>query len=181
MSTSEFLGYPYDPRVHRLRQEGLSAKQIEELIERWFAENGDSTTDPDDGSEPPPPDSEVPDANAQVMDHKASCRAATTEDITLNGLQIIDGVQVYEGERVLVWHQFDARQNGIYKASQYDWVRSTDANEDVDVSSGMYFMVTEGAAYAGEMFALRTPDPIVVGSTHLTFEAITDELDGGTF
>ena len=47
------------------------------------------------------------DATAVGLDVKDSARVATTEDITLSGVQTIDGVGVLAGERVLVKNQTD--------------------------------------------------------------------------
>jgi hypothetical protein len=59
---------------------------------------------------------------------KAEVRAATTENIILSGEQIIDGVSVVTGDRVLVKNQTDATQNGIYIVSISEWTRSPDTN-----------------------------------------------------
>lgn len=68
------------------------------------------------------------DSVAQGIDAKASCKAATTANITLSGNQTIDGVAVVAGDRVLVKNQSSAAQNGIYVADSSTWSRSADAN-----------------------------------------------------
>lgn len=68
------------------------------------------------------------DSVAQGIDAKASCRAATTANITLSGAQTIDGVAVIAGERVLVKNQSSAAENGIYVAAASTWSRAADAN-----------------------------------------------------
>ncbi len=68
------------------------------------------------------------DSVAQGLDAKASCRAATTANITLSGTQTIDGVAVIAGERVLVKNQSSAADNGIYVAAASTWSRAADAN-----------------------------------------------------
>jgi hypothetical protein len=65
---------------------------------------------------------------AQGIDAKASCRAATTANITLSGNQTIDGVAVIAGDRVLVKNQSSAAENGIYVAAVSTWSRASDAN-----------------------------------------------------
>ena len=65
---------------------------------------------------------------AQGIDAKASCRAATTANITLSGNQTIDGVAVIAGDRVLVKNQSSAADNGIYVAAASTWSRAADAN-----------------------------------------------------
>lgn len=68
------------------------------------------------------------DSIAQGIDAKASCRAATTANITLSGNQTIDGVAVIAGDRVLVKNQSSAAENGIYVAAVSTWSRASDAN-----------------------------------------------------
>ena len=59
---------------------------------------------------------------------KQPCVAGTLANITLSGLQTIDGHAVAAGDRVLVKNQGTASQNGIYLASASAWTRSLDAN-----------------------------------------------------
>ena len=59
---------------------------------------------------------------------KQPCVVATLANITLSGLQTIDGYTVTEGQRVLVKNQGTAANNGIYLASAGPWSRSEDAN-----------------------------------------------------
>jgi len=59
---------------------------------------------------------------------KQPCVAATLTNITLSGLQTIDGHPVVAGNRVLVKNQGTASENGIYLASSSTWTRSEDAN-----------------------------------------------------
>lgn len=57
---------------------------------------------------------------------KGNVDVATTGNITLSGLQTIDGFTTLEGSRVLVKDQTDPTENGIYDASSGAWVRSLD-------------------------------------------------------
>jgi len=59
---------------------------------------------------------------------KAECQVATTGNITLSGLQTIDGYTTLANDRVLVKNQSTSSQNGIYVASSGAWARSSDAN-----------------------------------------------------
>jgi hypothetical protein len=59
---------------------------------------------------------------------KQPCVAATLANITLSGLQAIDGHTLVAGDRVLVKDQTTASQNGIYLASATAWTRSLDAD-----------------------------------------------------
>jgi hypothetical protein len=109
------------------------------------------------------------DASRSGLDVKASVRAATTANITLSGPQTIDGVAVIAGDRVLVKDQSTASANGIYVVAASTWSRSTDADTDAEVHAGMFTFVEEGTVNADSGWVLSTNNPIVVGSTSLTF------------
>jgi phage-related tail fiber protein len=109
------------------------------------------------------------DASRSGLDVKASVRAATTANITLSGTQTIDGVSLIAGDRVLVKDQSTASGNGIYVVAASTWSRSTDADTDAEVHAGMFTFVEEGTVNADSGWVLSTNNPIVVGSTSLTF------------
>jgi hypothetical protein len=74
-------------------------------------------------------------ANKQYVDFVAAGLSwkqpvivATLANITLSGLQTIDGYTTLAGDRVLVKNQSNAAQNGIYIAATGAWARSTDAD-----------------------------------------------------
>jgi hypothetical protein len=101
---------------------------------------------------------------------KAPVRLATTgSNITLSGLQTIDGVALAAGDRVLVKDQTDATTNGLYNASTGNWTRTIDANNNSQFAQGMQVVATAGTANAGTNFQLTAASPIVVGTSHLTF------------
>ena len=109
------------------------------------------------------------------LDFKNSCRVASTANITLSGLQTIDGVSVIANDRVLVKNQTTASQNGIYVADAGAWTRSTDADGSPtnEVSSGLYTFVEEGTSNADSGWVLTTNNPITVGTTSLAFTQFT--------
>jgi len=106
---------------------------------------------------------------------KAACNAATTTnetDITLSGTQTIDGVALVAGDRVLVKNQdTNPEENGIWVVDSGVWSRAEDAdgNPQGEVSQGMYTVVIDGTANDSTAWILTTPNPIVVGTTPLTF------------
>lgn len=100
---------------------------------------------------------------------KAPVRLATTGNITLSGLQTIDGVLTAEGDRVLVKNQNVGAQNGIYNASSGNWTRALDFNGARDVVSGTQVFVSRGAVNSNFLYAISTADPIVIGTTAITF------------
>ena len=114
-------------------------------------------------------------------DYKQSVRAATTGPVgnllaTSNMTNTVDGVTLAVNDRILVKDQADAKQNGIYfvltlgTGADGTWRRSLDADGgNSKVTSGMTTTVTEGSDNASKTFKLSTPDPILVGTTELTF------------
>lgn len=106
---------------------------------------------------------------------KGPCRVATTANITLSGLQTIDGVALADGDRVLVKNQTDARDNGIRIASTGNWERSADFRNNRDIVTGTQVYVTSGSASANRWYGLTAANPVKVGTTNLTF-AVSDNL-----
>ena len=100
---------------------------------------------------------------------KVPCRCATTANITLSGLQTIDGITVVADDRVLVKNQSTASQNGIYAASSSAWVRTIDCDGTFDLKNGTLVRVNGGTVNAGTWYAVSTADPITVGTTALSF------------
>lgn len=104
---------------------------------------------------------------------KAPCRAATTAAVVLSGEQVIDGVTLVAGDRVLVKDQAGGADNGIWTVSAGAWSRAPDLDTAGSVVSGMRTYVNTGTMNGGREFALTTPDPIVIGTTALTFGDLT--------
>ena len=77
---------------------------------------------------------------------KQPCAVATLTNITLSGLQLIDGYTTLDGDRVLVKNQGTAADNGIYIASAGPWVRSFDANAWQEFVSAISFIESGGQA-----------------------------------
>src|SRR6185437_9853899 len=79
------------------------------------------------------PSSSTPNAGLAV---KAAVRVATTANITLSGLQTIDGIALSAGDRVLVKNQTDQTTNGIYNVSSGNWALSSDFQNNTQLASG---------------------------------------------
>lgn len=109
------------------------------------------------------------DAARSGLDVKQSVKVATTANITLSGTQTIDGVALSGGERVLVKNQSTGSDNGIWVVDASAWSRSSDADTDAEVTSGMFTFVEEGTVNADSGWVLTTNNPITVGTTALTF------------
>ncbi len=103
---------------------------------------------------------------------KAPCLVATTgANITLSGVQMIDGVTVgNNSERVLVKDQTIQSQNGIYIASTGNWVPAADWNNNNNVVTGTLVLAAGGTVNAGILFAQTCADnPIVIGTSNVAF------------
>jgi len=119
------------------------------------------------------------DAVATGLDCKASVLVATNTHITLSGSpQIIDGISVTVGDRVLVKNQSPATDNGIYVVASGAWTRATDADSNAEVTPGMFTFVEQGAIYGASGWVLSTTGTIVLGTTALTFSQFSG---GGTY
>lgn len=100
---------------------------------------------------------------------KAPVRCATTANITLSGLQTVDGVALAADDRVLVMNQTTASQNGIYTASTGAWSRAIDFNGSRDVVKGTAVYVTDGSTNAGAYYYVSSSNPITIGTSSITF------------
>lgn len=111
------------------------------------------------------------DSVAEGLKPKQAVRAATTADIViataLNAGDIIDGVTLANGDRVLVKNQTAAETNGIYVAGVTP-ARSSDFDSlsPIDEINGAYTFVQEGTVNAGRGYvqsgavAVLDTDPI---------------------
>jgi hypothetical protein len=123
------------------------------------------------------------DSVSQGLDVKQSVRVSTTANIDLStaleASDVIDGVTLVAGNRVLVKHQTSGADNGIYVVqSSGAAVRADDANVSSEVTAGFFTFVEEGTLYGNTGWVLTTDNPITLGSTELTF---TQFSGTGTF
>lgn len=108
------------------------------------------------------------DALAQGYKWKDPVRAATTGNITLSGVQTIDGVSVIAGDRVLVKAQSTGSANGIYLAASGSWTRATDFDAASELVGASCF-VSEGSTLGNSVWVMTTDAPITIGTTSLVF------------
>lgn len=110
------------------------------------------------------------DAARSGLDVKASVKVIATSNISLSGTSTaIDGVSLTAGDRVLVAGQNTGAQNGIYEVKSGAWSRAADADEDAEVTAGLFTFVEKGDTYADSGWVLTTDGPITLGSTALSF------------
>lgn len=124
------------------------------------------------------------------LDYKQSTRVVTTTNINLTGgaPSLVDGVSLSLGDRILVTAQNTGTQNGLYyvttlgSGANGTWARTSDGNENGEIEAGMIVIATEGVIYADTQWKLITDDPIVIGSTALTFTQnyMANSISSGT-
>jgi hypothetical protein len=100
-----------------------------------------------------------------------SARAATTANITLSGLQTVDGVVLAVADRVLVKDQTTTSQNGVWLAAAGAWSRATDYNTTVEVSNSAVF-VLEGTVNLKSTWVQTSTSP-VIGTDPIVFTAFS--------
>jgi len=104
---------------------------------------------------------------------KDPCVVATTANITLSGIQTIDGIVLEADDRVLVKDQTDGSENGIYLVKTGAWVRAADWDGDRDIRHGTMMSVSRGTVNGLNVFHVNTVDPISVGTTSVQIDVRT--------
>jgi hypothetical protein len=118
------------------------------------------------------------DAAVVGIDWKASVRVATTAAVTLatafeNG-DILDGVTLATGNRVLVKDQADGSENGIYTVNASGApTRATDADTAAEITASFAVFVEEGTVNADSAWTLTNNGTVTVGTTALVFTQFT--------
>jgi hypothetical protein len=118
------------------------------------------------------------DAAVVGIDWKASVRAATAVAGTLatsfaNG-QVIDGVTLATGDRILIKDQATGSENGIYTVNATGApTRATDADTSAEITASFAVFVEEGTANADSGYTLTNNGAVTVGTTALTFTQFT--------
>jgi hypothetical protein len=98
---------------------------------------------------------------------KEPAQAATTADITLSGLQTIDGVTLVAGNIVLVKNQANAAQNGIYVASSGAWSYAPGSTTWSQYVGALIFV--DGGAQAGSLWYNLAQPGGTLGTTPMTW------------
>jgi len=113
------------------------------------------------------------DSVAQGLDPKASVVAATTINGTLatafaNG-QVVDGVTLATGNRILIKNQTDQTANGIYTVNASGApTRSTDMDNGSEFP-GAFVFVEQGTVNADTGWTCTNNAPVTLGSTNITW------------
>ena len=104
----------------------------------------------------------------QGLNAKAAVVVATTANITLSGIQTIDGYTTLAGDRVLVKNQSLSQNNGIYIASASAWTRSPDMDTWAEVPSA-YMFVMQGTTQQDTSWLCTSDQGGTLGVTPITF------------
>jgi phage-related tail fiber protein len=112
---------------------------------------------------------------------KRPVRCAANSNVTLSGLQTIDGIVLVEGDRVLLTGQSTGAQNGIWIASTGNWTRPKDFDGALDCVRGTLVFVQVGSANAQSLWQVLTPDPITIDSTPLSFTELVIATGNSTW
>ena len=103
---------------------------------------------------------------------KDAVRMASTGNLTLSGLQTVDGIAGAANDRVLVKNQTTAAQNGIYLMQSGAWTRAPDQNAAGEYRTGDYVFVQSGATQAASNWAVTTTGTITIGTTPVTWSQV---------
>jgi hypothetical protein len=108
--------------------------------------------------------------------------------LTNSGTQVVlsvDGIATANTDRILIYTQANAVQNGVYVVSDIgsnatNWVLTRSADTDTygfdspnALSEGSTFFVQEGNTGKGETYTCNTPGVITFGTTNITFTQIS--------
>lgn len=99
-----------------------------------------------------------------------ACACATTENISLSGLQTIDGYTVLAGDRILVKNQTNSSENGIYLAASGSWSRSSDLDSSSELVYGTKVEITNGTTLSGSIWFLKYSDSYILGTTEIFWD-----------
>ena len=116
---------------------------------------------------------------ANGLKPKASVKVATTGDTVLVGLSIVDGIQLYNGDRVLVKNQALDMDNGVYVVASTGWTHASDMPLNATGLTGSYMWVLTGTTNAHTSWVLTSSNPIgTSGTTFVLFNQTLDVSDG---
>jgi hypothetical protein len=131
---------------------------------------------------------EVPDTTGNLTATYNNGTAGVGATLTNAGTQVAftpDGIVASVNDRILVYNQTNATQNGVYTVTTVgsgatNWVltRATDADsyglKDPDaLGNGDAFFVSSGNTGAGETYVCNTVGVITFGTTAITFQQIS--------
>jgi hypothetical protein len=118
------------------------------------------------------------DSVAEGLNVHAAAKAATTGNIDLGGSVLaVDGVNINNGDRVLVRAQTAPAENGIYVSNGTTLSRAADYNTVPEISTGDFVFVDQGTVYANTGW-VQTDVVATVGTDAIVFAQFSG---AGTF
>jgi hypothetical protein len=108
------------------------------------------------------------DNSIQGIQSKYEAQVATTANITLSGLQTIDGYTTVAGDYVLVKNQSTAANNGIYVAASGAWSRASFMSTWAQVV-GSFTFIQNGTVNASTGWVAIVPETGTIGTTAINF------------
>jgi hypothetical protein len=100
---------------------------------------------------------------------KPPVQCISTSNITLSGLQTLDGYTTIANDRVLVAGQTTQSANGAYNASAGAWTRVTDDGAAPgEIQPGSTWLVVNGTVYGGTQWRCSNTGTITLGTTSIT-------------
>ena len=113
------------------------------------------------------------DSVAQGLDVKDSVRAASTGDVNVGSpSSTMDGVNLSDGDRVLLKDQTTASQNGIYVYASTGLTRAIDMDAAGEFV-GAFFFVEEGTVNSDQGYVMSANGSINVGVSDIEFTKFT--------
>jgi len=121
---------------------------------------------------PAVPMTRIDDGESTVLYSLPRVRVATTGNVDINSMSepvFVDGVYLFDGDRVLVKNQTVPSQNGVYfwKAGLSRLERTSDADSPAELA-GLVVEVQQGTVNAGSIWRQNTTNP-VMGTTALSW------------
>ena len=108
-------------------------------------------------------------SSSRLWSAKGSAAVATTgANITLSGLQTIDGYTTLANDRVLVKDQTLPQNNGIYVAASGAWTRATDMDAWAEVPQA-YVFVVNGTINSASSWVCSSAIGGTLGTTAITW------------
>jgi len=114
------------------------------------------------------------DAVSEGLHIHPSCEAATSANVNistdLEAGDVVDGVTLAAGNRVLVKSQTNSAQNGIYVVQASGAaLRASDFNEPQEVDGGDFVFVTGGTLYDNTGWVQTTTNVVTIGTDPIVF------------
>lgn len=80
-----------------------------------------------------------------IARYRDPVRAVATTNLTRSGLQVVDGVSLVGGDRVLLTAQSTPSDNGVYTVASGSWSRASLENASASMMAGATWYVREGS------------------------------------